>query len=1176
MPGRFCSVIFRSPKDLDRSKIMDLLTTTKACPSGNHQDNIRKTVAIISAVILVSITSLSNAQIASPISNISPVTSDRDGSDPNSASGGRVNGLAAHPTSTQKFFAASEWGGLFKSDDTGRTWTYVSEHVPQTTWDVEYNPSDGNMIVATSFYDGKTQPLSGISISRDGGRTWRVPPTSRPAAVDCSVAARAQEPAAFGIAFDPADTDDIYVGTNCGLAISNDNGVTWNIVDPTPGTNGSQRIYDVIVHNGGTIDICGDEGHFRSTNGGANFAAGAAEAGGMCSLAVSPDEANVIFRSTGLQIFESRDAGATWPTIFANPGAQGRIPFLKVNDRNGTAFDLWYGDTQLFRAGCTTPANTASNTARCPASNTWTNAQTGSHWDVGDLVFNISVSVDACPVLFSNDGGIYFNQRTGTNCHAPRWEQPTQSVTALWLWDMDGDTRLAKSEEGVYIAQQDSGGFGSQDAGKDAPSWKSANCCDFFDVEAEESRVVYTMCCWSPGPATRMYLDDKKMDGGSEISNYPPGTLVGFTDADSLSNYAPNRYAVVTSNGIYFTTNIAAGTPTWNVLGSNAPVGACGIYSSKNSSGTPVFVARVGGCGLGGSGSLWRLVGANSTAAWVRIERSGNSQFGALAVNSNNHNHIIVNDLSGATPMMVRTFDGGTTWQTLPQLNNMLTGNGDFVLQTQTGARPGDNAYPQASMVAINPHNPDMIVAGGQNSGVFISMDGGNSWRLITDPRTNFALRPHISRPLFAHFETFHGGHTNLYIGARGRGAWRIGINRDAYLSHSDFDGDGTDDIAIGSPWGIGTLEKSGNSFSAITLKPNGSRFDGWLLNTQDNQIEIIADLNGNNRSDMLFTSPWGVGVLYLQGANYRAHMLKPNGTRFGGWLLNTGDNKFGPVGNLKSNDREEFLVTSPWGIGVFELNGSNFNTLAMVPNGTRIGGWLLNTNDNHFELTGDFDGDGVDELFVTSPWGIGVIELNGSNFSGLALKPNGTRFNGWLLNTADNRFGPVGDFNNDGTDDILVRSPWGIGILNLSGGTFSGLMLKPNGTNFGGWVLNTAQDHSWGAGNFGTTSRDDVFVAGANGIAILKFNESAKTFEVTATGTNNTFYNGWRLSTTDNQFAGFRDLTGDNKADVLVYSPWGIGILSQNSSSFSAPAQGQNGVSYNGWRLNTKDNKFW
>ena len=58
------------------------------------------------------------AQIASPVVNISPVNSDRDNSNPNSASGGRVNSLAAHPSNDQIYFAASEWGGSLSAPPT--------------------------------------------------------------------------------------------------------------------------------------------------------------------------------------------------------------------------------------------------------------------------------------------------------------------------------------------------------------------------------------------------------------------------------------------------------------------------------------------------------------------------------------------------------------------------------------------------------------------------------------------------------------------------------------------------------------------------------------------------------------------------------------------------------------------------------------------------------------------------------------------------------------------------------------------------------------------------------------------------------------------------------------------------------------------------------------------------
>ena len=152
---------------------------------------------------------------------------------------------------------------------------------------------------------------------------------------------------------------------------------------------------------------------------------------------------------------------------------------------------------------------------------------------------------------------------------------------------------------------------------------------------------------------------------------------------------------------------------------------------------------------------------------------------------------------------------------------------------------------------------------------------------------------------------------------------------------------------------------------------------------------------------------------------------------------------------------------------------------LMMAPNGTRFGGWLLNTGDNTFGDAGDFDGDGHDELIVTSPWGIGFLKLSGATLTAPMMQPNGTRFGGWLLNTADNQFGSVGKYISRKIivikkksikpipkplplvtlDSVFVTSPWGVGILQLSGATLAAPMMKPNGTRFGGWLLNTADN---------------------------------------------------------------------------------------------------------------------
>src|ERR1041384_68290 len=206
---------------------------------------------------------LVNGQIS--ITEINPSQSTLDPSDPDGASGGRVNGLAIDPQNQNVLYGASEWGGIFKSSDAGRTWTRLDGHLPTATWDVEVSPADANPVIATSFYDGRVNSLAGINVSNDGGVTWvHPPPTIRPANF-CKDDARRSEPSAFGIAFDPANPQNVYVGTNCGLAVSNNGGTTWRYVDPTPADR-ADDVWHVVVHHGGIVDLCGDDGHQRRTS----------------------------------------------------------------------------------------------------------------------------------------------------------------------------------------------------------------------------------------------------------------------------------------------------------------------------------------------------------------------------------------------------------------------------------------------------------------------------------------------------------------------------------------------------------------------------------------------------------------------------------------------------------------------------------------------------------------------------------------------------------------------------------------------------------------------------------------------------------------------------------------------------------------------------------------------
>src|SRR5919202_1160401 len=388
----------------------------------------------------------------------------------------------------------------------------------------------------------------------------------------------------------------------------------------------------------------------------------------------------------------------------------------------------------------------------------------------------------------------------------------------------------------------------------------------------------------------------------------------------------------------------------------------------------------------------------------------------------------------------------------------------------------------------------------------------------------------------------------------------------------SDFDGDGKAEIPVSSPWGIGILKLSGNTLTAPMMAPNGTRFGGWLLNTADNRFSPVGDADGDGKAEILITSPWGIGILKLSGSTLTAPMMAPNGTRFGGWLLNTGDNHVGTMADLDGDGKAEIVITSPWGIGVLKLSGNTLTAPMMAPNGTRFGGWLLNTADNRVGPTADFDGDGRVEILIASPWGIGILKLAGNTFTVPMMAPNGTRFGGWLLNTADNHFDNLGDFDGDERAEILVTSPWGIGILKLAGNTFTVPMMAPNGTRFGGWLLNTADNHFDNLGDFGGVERAVIQVTSPWGIGILKL--AGNTFTVPMMAPNGTRFGGWLLNTADNRFSPVGDADGDGKAEILITSPWGIGILKLSGNTLTAPMMAPNGTRFGGWLLNTADNR--
>jgi cysteine-rich repeat protein len=731
-----------------------------------------------------------------------------------------VNGIAAAPFSNLVLYAASEWGGLYKTLDGGQHWLRLDGHRPTATWDVKVNPGNPNLVLATSYYDGRQPSLSGINFSNNAGATWTRPATAVPPAGFCANAADQTELSAFGIGYSSGGLQ-VYVGTSCGLAISTNAGGAWSYSSPVAGAG---RIYDVQVSsNGSVVDTCGDAGHRRYTVATGTWSAGSGLPSGMCSLAASPYSTTNqnMFAAVGTAIYETED-GENWAQTRTNPAAQGRIPFVATNRRAGGLFDLWFGDVSLFRVSCD-PAAAGPNcgTGNVPA---WSGPYTrtrGGHDDLGSIVFDATKTTDACPILMSSDGGVYVNTiTTSPACHDPLWNQPAVTPRALWPFALSGADPSGANNESLYFGNQDNGVFGTTNAGAPSPSWTNDFCCDSFDAAASSvgsGSVVYSVCCSSP-VATKFYRANADFSGRYQINIPTSGAPPGFRFPDALARWGDKKLAMVTSGtpsegGLFMTSDVEATPITWTELGhSGRPNGdgvcenypprncascsagescffrqPCAVYSAASS---PGFYVQTGdpqrqGCdGNSVIDQMFYYPGTDPNVPWLQRTLPGGEGFGIFAVDPSNNQRLMASGLTPTGASMYRSNDGGASWMAMPSLDAMLNGGGDFPMRSERGLFDFNlmAGYWQPSFAAFDPYDSSNVIAGGHDSGIFYSTDNGTTWTLVTDPRnSNTSGIPHIPRPKHAYFSEADHNKT-IYVTSQGRGVWRLGIcSADAY-----------------------------------------------------------------------------------------------------------------------------------------------------------------------------------------------------------------------------------------------------------------------------------------------------------------------------------------------------------------------------------------------------------
>lgn len=692
-----------------------------------------------------------------------------DEQQPNIPHGGRVNALAVNPADDDVIIASTESGGLFRTSNRGANWTHIGNFKPVFAGAVAYMPGAPAIVLATARDLFAASNQGGIWRSADGGVTWtRASEPTPPPGVSWRYAAGE-------ISIAP-DTRRIYVATSWGVAISDDEGLTWSLKTPFSGLPATS----VAAQIGGRV-IAGNWplGVSRSIDHGGTWSAPAGSAGGIADMHAfgrSPAAADTFYAVNGATaLYVSEDSGASWTPIASAPtggGGCGGIAFIKavystagpVSTLNASGLRLYFGNRcWLYRQ---IPTEIAPG--RYDYSGPWV-AVALDHADTRDLAFTNGSVVD--PMLLGTDGGIHKTFDRGQT-----WSFAgggAGGFNALQITEVKGQWINDIGRYDLYFGTQDNNNWASSDLGG---SWPGVVCCEgfFFEMQkraatAADAQVTFTSC----GACVNL------ISGGifSPLNNWtnPPGTVAGnpTTITNTFHVQGVNAEAGF-AKGMAYTRTLGAAWAQYATFPEDRrdipkltrrtllePSGRPRPYPvqyqpirtgfdasrgfeintlarlSKSFFGDTAFVSYPAMSGFGG-------LGINPTMfAWYQV----------LGVDPTDWRRLIAPDV--VNEKMMGSADGGETWTEIPGLTSLVTDSGRFNFRS--------GIFPFASAVSVHEGDPNMIAVGTHQNGLILSADRGATWLKVPfSERASYITSIEWKSSLDAFVSTY------------GRGLWRL------------------------------------------------------------------------------------------------------------------------------------------------------------------------------------------------------------------------------------------------------------------------------------------------------------------------------------------------------------------------------------------------------------------
>ncbi|HEX4610169.1 MAG TPA: hypothetical protein VH092_18395 [Urbifossiella sp.] len=633
------------------------------------------------------------------------------------------------------------WGkGVFRSTDGGKTWAACGLEATRQIGRVVVHPTDPDTayVAAVGHFWG-ANPDRGVFKTTDGGKTW-----THSLKID-------ETTGAVDIALDPADPKTLYAAA---WAVKRD---AFSGPNPTKQTAPKAGLYK-STDAGGTWE---------------QMTEGLPErAYGRCGIAVSRKDPNVVFAvvqtdktaaatNTGQVphattsvdkggIFRSADKGKTWevqnelvPRAFyygqvrTDPQDQNRVYVL------GTGLNYTADGGKTFKTAQTVGVQSDMHAL-------WVNPKDTNHLIIG------------------TDGGLYVSKDQGKTWAAKR------GLVASQFYGVAVDMRTPYR---VYGGLQDNGSWGAPVAtpypdGVTTADWKRVGGADGFQVavDPKEPDIVYheiqfgglirTDLKAAKGENTKKIRPGTPFDKGRPVPQ-PPGQPGQPPMMPNRFNWnAPFFLSPHNSSTIYFGSQYVWRSSnrgdTWTRMSPDLSRGAKGATNASGRTILSMAESPVKSLVLWAGtddGNIW--VSKVTRGTWAEVGKNiedlpaeraiskiecDYKDAGTAYVAVDRHRNDDMN------PYILKTADYGESWE-------MIT----------KGLPPGA----VVGVVRQSSKNPKLLFAGTE-TGLFVTLDGGQSWHHLNKTGLPAAVRVDDL--------VIHPRERELVIGTHGRGIWVMDI----------------------------------------------------------------------------------------------------------------------------------------------------------------------------------------------------------------------------------------------------------------------------------------------------------------------------------------------------------------------------------------------------------------